>query len=203
MRQLLSARLWIAVGILAVLSVGMLVVFSLTSGESPQVVGVPDTHRIDLIASVSNLQADAGWSIANGVGTTVGYASPILDDGRTVRLAPDTPGEITCTDLVTPSSCVLLADTLGGAIVWFALLPADPQRPLTHLSMPAVVDMLDGGNLGVLDNGWVMKLSTPTKRTCGTETKTLREFITEFSPDNSTSVLDLIADEITEVVCHK
>lgn len=203
MRQLLSTRLWIAFGILTVLGTGLLAVFSLTSGESSQVVGVPETHSIDLIASVSNLQADTGWGIATGVGTTVGQASPILDDGRTVRIIPDTPGEITCTELIAPSACVLLADTLGGAIVWFALVPADSQRPLTHLNLPAVVDLLDGGNIGVLANGWLIKLSTPTKRTCDTETKTLREFITQFSPDRSMSILDLIADEITEVVCKK
>ncbi len=201
MRQLLSARLWITIGIIVVLSAGLLLIFSLTSGESPQVVGVPNTHTIDLIASVSNLQADAGWSIADS--KTIGQASPILDDGRTIRIVPNTPGEITCTDLVTPSSCVLLADTLGGAIVWFTLLPADSQRPLTHLNLPAVVDMLDAGNLGVLANDWIVKLATPTKRTCDTSTKTLREFITQYSPDRSMSILDLISDQITEVVCIK
>jgi len=201
MRQLLSARLWIAIATLSVLSAVLLVVFSLTSGESSQVVGVSNKHPIDLIASVSNLQADEGWSIANS--RTIGQASPILDDGRTIRIVPNTPGEITCTDLVTPSSCVLLADTLGGAIVWFALLPADSQRPLTHLNLPAVVDMLDAGNLGVLANDWIVKLATPTKRTCDTATKTLREFITQYSPDRSMSILDLIADEISEVVCTK
>ena len=201
MRQLLSARLWIAIGTLSVLSVVLFVVFSLTSGESSQIVGAPNKHSIDLIASVSSLQADEGWSIVNS--RTIGQASPILDDGRTIRIVPNTPGEITCSDLVTPSSCVLLADTLGGAIVWFALLPADSQRPLSHLNLPPVVDMLDAGNLGVLANDWIVKLATPTKRTCDTATKTLREFITQYSPDRSTSILDLISDEITEVVCTK
>ncbi|MEK7291878.1 MAG: hypothetical protein AAB088_00385 [Actinomycetota bacterium] len=203
MRQLLSARLWIAFGILAALGVGLFAVFSLVGDGSSQVVGVPATHRIDLIASVANLQADVQWGIAPGAGTTIGHASPILDDGRILRIAQDTPGEITCTELVAPSACVLLADTLGGAIVWFALVPADSQRPLTHLNLPAVVDMLDGGNIGVLANGWIIKLGTPTKRTCDVETKTLREFITEYSPDKSMSILDLIADEISEVVCTK
>lgn len=200
MRYLFSPRLWVAFGILAALGVSLFVVFSLTSGKSSQLVGVPDRHRIDLIASVSNLQPDEGWRTVNA--KTVGQASPILDDGRTLRIVPDTPGEITCTDLVAPSGCVLLADTLGGAIVWFALVPADAQRPLTHLSLPAVVDMLDGGDLGVLANGWVIKLANGTKRTCDTDTRTLREFITLYSPNNSMSVLDLIADEITEVVCN-
>lgn len=199
MRQLLSARLWIAIGILVVLGAGLFVVFTLTNNESAQVVDVPETHSIDLIASVSNPQADAGWTVVNG--KTTGQASPILDDGRVIRIIPNTPGEISCTDLTTPSSCVLLADTLGGAIVWFTLLPADSVEPLTRLELPAVVDMLDGGNLGVLTNGWIVKLATPTKRTCETATLTLREFITMFSPDHSKSILDLIADEISEVVC--
>ncbi|MFA5774012.1 MAG: hypothetical protein WC864_01380 [Ilumatobacteraceae bacterium] len=199
MRQLLSARLWIAIGILLVLGAGLFVVFTLTNGESSPVLGVPETHSIDLIASVSNPQADAGWTVVNG--KTTGQASPILDDGRTIRIIPNTPGEISCTDLTTPSSCVLLADTLGGAIVWFTLLPADSVEPLTRLELPAVVDMLDAGNLGVLTNGWIVKLATPTKRTCDTATLTLREFITMFSPDQSKSILDLIADEISEVVC--
>ncbi len=201
MRQLLSARLWIAIGIVVALSFGLLVILSLVSDDSSNVVGVPNTHSIDLIASVSNLQADAGWGVINS--KTTGQASPILDDGRTMRIIPNTPGEISCGDLVSASSCVLLADTLGGAIVWFALVPADSRRPLTHLNLPAVVDMLDGGNLGVLANDWIIKLATPTKRTCDTATKTLREFITQYSPDNSMSILDLIADEITEVVCTK
>ncbi|MEO8363137.1 MAG: hypothetical protein ABI570_01985 [Ilumatobacteraceae bacterium] len=199
MRQLLSARLWIAIGILVVLGAGLFVVFTLTNNESAQVVDAPETHSIDLIASVSNPQADAGWTVVNG--KTTGQASPILDDGRMIRIIPNTPGEISCTDLTTPSSCVLLADTLGGAIVWFTLLPADSVEPLTRLELPAVVDMLDGGNLGVLTNGWIVKLATPTKRTCETATLTLREFITMFSPDHSKSILDLIADEISEVVC--
>ena len=89
MRQLLSARLWIAVGILIVLGAGLFVIFTLTNGETAKVVGVPETHSIDLIASVSNLQADSGWTVVNG--KTTGQASPILDDGRTIRIIPNTP----------------------------------------------------------------------------------------------------------------
>jgi len=60
----------------------------------------------------------------------------------------------------------------------------------------------------VLANGWVIKLAdlstgkSGTKRTCDTTTKTLREFINVYSPDRSTAVLDLIADQISEVICN-
>lgn len=207
MRHLFSSKLWKALGLVAALTIVLVVVNGLVGGGSSQVVGSQTLHNIDLIASVSNLQADDGWAIANN--KTIAQALPILDDGRTILIAANTPGEITCTDFTTSSACVLLADTLGGGIVWFALVPADAQRPLTNLSLPALVDMQDGGNLGVLANGWTIKLAdlstgtASTKRTCDTESKTLREFINTYSPDRSTSVLDLIADQISEVICVK
>ena len=207
MRHLFSTRLWKALGVVAALSLMLAIVNAFVIGGSSQAVGSQTLHNIDLIASVSNLQANEGWAIANG--KTVAQALPILDDGRTMLITVNTPGEITCADLATSSACVLLADTLGGGIVWFALVPADAQRPLTNLNLPALVDMQDGGNLGVLANGWVIKLAdlstgkASTKRTCDTETKTLREFINTYSPDRSTAVLDLIADQISEVICVK
>ena len=207
MRHFFSTRLWKALGVVAALSIVLVIVNGLVNGGSSQVVGSQTLHNIDLIASVSNLQAEEGWAISSN--KTIGQALPILDDGRTMLIAANTPGEITCADLATSSACVLLADTLGGGIVWFALVPADAQRPLTNLNLPALVDMQDGGNLGVLANGWVIKLAdlstgtASTKRTCDTPTKTLREFINIYSPDRSTAVLDLIADQISEVICVK
>lgn len=207
MRHFFSTRLWKALGVVAVLSLMLVVVNAFVNGGSSQVVGSQTLNNIDLIASVSSLQADEGWAISGG--KTIAQALPILDDGRTMLIAVNTPGEITCTDLTTSSACVLLADTLGGGIVWFALVPADAQRPLTNLNLPALVDMQDGGRIGVLANGWVIKLAdlstgkASTKRTCDTESKTLREFINIYSPDRSTAVLDLIADQISEVICIK
>ncbi len=207
MRHFFSIRLWKALGAAAALSLVLLVVNASINGYSSQTVGSQTLRNIDLIASVSNLQADKGWAISGY--KTVARALPILDDGRTMLIAANTPGEITCADLTTSSACVLLADTLGGGIVWFALVPTDAQRPLTNLNLPALVDMQDGGNLGVLANGWIIKLAdlstgkSSTKRTCDTETKTLREFINTYSPDRSTAVLDLIADQISEVICVK
>ncbi len=207
MRHFFSTRLWKSLAATGVLSLVLLAANAFINGGSSQIVSLQTLHNIDLIASVSNLQAGEGWTISSG--KTVAQALPILDDGRTMLIAANTPGESTCADLTTPSACVLLADTLGGGIVWFALVPADAQRPLTNLNLPALVDMQDGGNLGVLANGWVIKLAdlstgkSSTKRTCDTETKTLREFINTYSPDQSTTVLDLIADQISEVICVK
>ena len=49
--------------------------------------------------------------------------------------------------------------------------------------------------------GQVVRLTQGVDRTCDTETTSLRDFINKFSPDKSVTILDLIADEVTEVIC--
>jgi hypothetical protein len=151
-----------------------------------------------------SVAAQEGWQIASS--KTVGNATLTLDDGRVVEILEGTLGEITCTNLTAPSACVLLADMLGGGVVWFALVPVDENAATSQkiLTLPPLVDMLNGGSLGVLQNDWIVKLGNGVIRTCDSESDTanLREFITKFS-QNSYTVLDLIKDEVTEVVCSK
>jgi hypothetical protein len=96
---------------------------------------------------------------------------------------------------------VLLADMLGPAVIWFTYVPADEKNGKQMLTLPALVDMQAGGDLGVLQNDLVIKLANGVDRTCEFETATLREFITKYS-SNSISMLDILADEITEVICE-
>jgi len=71
--------------------------------------------------------------------------------------------------------------------------------------LPSLVDMLDNGDRGVLANGWIVKLSAPTTKTCSSDSGasriSLREFINIYSPDKSLSKMNLITDEVNEVVC--
>ena len=162
--------------------------------------GVEQTRNIELIAVVSGVQADEGWSTSNG--KTMGNASVSLDDGRTVSIPQGTLGDITCADYATPQSCVMLADTLGSAIVWFTLVPADSSRGGRYLTLPGLIDMRAGGDFGVLANGWVIRLATPTERTCENDPGNLRDFIDSYGGSNSQSIVDLIDDQIVEVVCN-
>ena len=197
MRSLVSLRT--LVGLLTVSAFGLvaLVLFSLTSGRASS--EPSSTHTIEMIAVASTITADEGWSTSDGA--TVGSATVALDDGRIVSIPTGTPGEISCADLVTSSACVMLADTLGSAVVWFTLVDADPSRAGRYLTLPGLVDMRDAGNLGVLANGWVVRLATPTERTCETDPGNLRDFIDAYGGDGSQSVLDLIGDQIVEVTC--
>ncbi len=206
MRHFLSVRLWAAFAILGAAAVFVLGLFALTSGGSSTPTAIATTHNVELVAIVTSLTTQDGWQVSNGV--TVGNATLTLDDGRVVEVLDGTMGEISCTDLATPSACVMLADMLGGGVVWFALVPVDASAGAASaqkmLTLPPLVDMLNGGSLGVLQNDWIIKLADGVKRTCDSESDTanLRDFINKFS-QNSHTMLDLIKDEITEVVCDK
>lgn len=198
MRSLVSLRTVVGLAAVSTFGIVALLLFSLTSGDGAS--DSSSTRSIEMIAVASTITADEGWSTSDGA--TVGSATVSLDDGRIVSIPNGTPGEISCADLVTSSACVMLADTLGSAVVWFALVDADPSRAGRYLTLPGLVDMRDAGDLGVLANGWVIRLATPTERNCETDPGNLRDFIDAYGGDGSQSVLDLIGDQIVEVTCN-
>ena len=196
MRHFLSARFAAAVGIPIV--VAFLIYVVLMNSGSPSQSASKVVHFVNYTASVNIVQAESGWSVVQGTSRLT--ARLALDDARTVFIAEGTPGEITCTDFSTPNACVLIAELLGDAVVWFALTPATSETLLTRLALPPVVDMLNGGDFAVLSNGWVIPLATPTKRSCSTPTVSLREFINKFASNMNVS-LNLSADQIDVVTC--
>jgi hypothetical protein len=198
MRIFLSARLWATFGLLAVLGAVTFGLFAFVSSGSNVSGTSQSLHGINVIAAVTGVQPDEGWQMIDG--KSVANIALTLDDGRTVTIVAGTPGEVTCTNFSDPYACVVLADTLGTAVIWFSYLPADEKNGKQFLTLPALVDMQAGGDLGVLRNDLVIKLANGVDRTCESETATLREFITKYSAD-SISILDLLADEITEVIC--
>lgn len=169
--------------------------------------GGPESHRVDLVAVVESVSVDTGWSMDGG--RTVKVARFSLDDTRILTLSEGTlvaaHGDVpVCTDLATPRACVLLADMLGQAVVRFALVPANTATPSATLELPGMVDMQANGDEGVLANGWVLRLATPTKRQCAdTPTSNLRDFITRFPGAAARSTVDLVNDEIMRVECTR
>ena len=188
--------------VIAAVGAGALWVWSAGGGDSAD---GPALRRIDTVAFVQSVNFDSGWDISGGV--TSASARFTLDDGRILTayagtLADSDPLVPGCEDLATPGACVLLADLLGDAVVWFALVAADTVDGGMRLTLPGLVDMEDNGDLGVYANGWTLPLASPTRRECeGTDTTNLRQFITLFPPDRATSRLDLIADTVVAVTC--
>lgn len=140
------------------------------------------------------------WTVADGL--AVGNVTLLLDDGRRVTITTGTPGETACSDRAMPAACVLLADMLGPAVIWFALVPVgDAESRVTDL--PTLVDMIDDGDRGVLANGWIVPLANGVVRTCAGEetTRTLRQFIERYAERGIRTILDIDRDAVVEVVC--
>lgn len=202
MRQLLSWRTWAAVAVLLLL----ITVAQLLAGDGPRGNSVdsvqPSIRRVELVASVMKVDESEAFAVIDGV--TVGSATLYLDDGRSVAIARDTPGEIDCAERGRPAGCVLLADMLGDGVVWYALVNADGPASRT-LELPSLTDMEDGGDIGVLANGWRVPLASGVVRTCAGEPRSssLRAFIESYSESGIKTILDLDRDEIVEVVCAR
>jgi hypothetical protein len=197
MRFFFTARLWAALGMLLGASALVFATLLLVNGGSSA--SSSGSRVIDVVAAVTTTEFGDGWQISDG--KSVGDATLSLDDGRTLHIVDGTPGEVTCELPTIPYSCVIVADTLGSGVLWFALVPSDSSNGKEILTLPALVDMLQGGDLGVLSNGWVVPLATPTVRNCDTETTSLRDFINKFPDGNAIALLNLYQDQITEVVC--
>ncbi len=197
MRYFFTARLWAALGMLLGASALVFATLLLVNGGSSA--SSSGSRVIDVVAAVTTTEFGDGWQISDG--KSVGDATLSLDDGRTLHIVEGTPGEVTCELPTIPYSCVIVADTLGSGVLWFALVPSDSSNGKEILTLPALVDMLQGGDLGVLSNGWVVPLATPTVRNCDTETTSLRDFINKFPDGNAIALLNLYQDQITEVVC--
>jgi hypothetical protein len=159
--------------------------------------------NIELVGVISIFSTAEGLKIENG--RTVNDAVLRLDDGRSVFVASGTPGELDCIDIAKRSSCVMLANMFGDSVMWFAIVNTNGKTPTRVLELPSLVDMLDNGDRGVLANGWIVRLASPTVKTCrddsGASRISLREFINTYSPNQSVSKMNLITDEVSEVVC--
>lgn len=182
-------------------------IFVVVTRNDSSIVPVVDVrHKVDLVASINSIDVDPTWS-QDGRTTQGGAIRLSLDDLRTFTILEGTltdsyEGVSACTDFATPNACVLLADMLGDAIVWFAIVASDAANNQEFLTLPGLVDMQDNGNEGVLRNGWIVKLATPVKRNCETnDTTSLRDFITRFPDAASTSTMNLITDTVVSVKC--
>lgn len=155
-------------------------------------------RKIDKGALILEVGTDADWKIEGG--RTRGDMVLLLNDGTTVNITPRTMGTNQCDELKA-NKCVLLADMLGPAVVWFAIVDADKSSSGSNLTLPGLVDMEDGGDTGVLENGWMLPLATPTVRYCSVTTSNLRDFINRYSGDLSNANFNLRTDQIESVQC--
>lgn len=195
MRQLFSWRFVAAIAglvALALLSRALLVNDdSIESVIDPE----PIERRIDVFQPIVSVDQSPEFLIAAG-GVTTGYIDVNLTGDRVVRVSPGTFGEISCDELEQDDQCVLLADTLGDAVVWFAMLPAAPRGTV---ELPPIIDLDEGEAL--FENGWRVPFAPVIERDCeGEDIPTFSDFLRRFGPD-SVTIVDLETRQVVAVRC--
>lgn len=192
MRQFFSWRLWVA-------CVAVVVSFVVLRGVLPSssaraAVKSPIQRKIEFASWIYLVDSSDDFAVVDGV--VVGSADLVIDGQRTMHVYPGTRGANTCADYKVPGACAVLADLLGDAVVWFALVPMQTGFKVTA---PPIVDVLDGG-YALLQNGWVVKMPDEVERRCPQETASLSEFRRLFGP-GSTSIIDVSEQKLTIVEC--
>lgn len=196
MRQFVSFRFWLAIGALAGLSYGLWYQFirndAGVAADLPAL-SASTEHRINLVLPVYSIEAEPGFAMVDGAASTEMHLA--LDATRTMVVKPGTPGQITCGRLAEVNQCVVAADLLGDAVVWFSLIP-NPQR--ATLVLPGVTEVRKD-NWVLLSNGWEVARSEVVERNC--DTAGLDDFVHQFGGSLSTSTFSFESQEITKVTC--
>ncbi len=194
MRQFFSWRIWAAFGALIGLVLLLKVVLPANAATPAQDTG-PTPRNVDFIALVYAVQPSPNFVVRNGYVT--GSADLIIDGQRTMHITEGTLGEVTCDKMDEIGQCVVFADLLGEAVVWFAIVPLETGL---RANVAPIVELLDD-NIAQLENGWLVRMATSVERQCNAEdTASLREFLDLYGP-GSTTVVDVARQRITVVRC--
>jgi len=197
MRQIFSVRFFAAVGAVVGLLFLLTTAFATReaiegdSDASPQV----ELHKVDLVEQVfssSNARFRVGVD-----GLAEGDTGFVIDGTRTLRIVSGTPGEMLCPEFGEIGACAVVADLLGEAVVWFALVPMGTNKTVR---LPAI-DTLDDG-FATLVNGWQVQYAPVLDRRCGREEfESYREFRRVFG-DDFTAVFDIDDRRLSAVECR-
>lgn len=160
---------------------------------------VVEPHRIDFVDRVfASRNADFRF---DEDGLAANDTELIIDGARSLRVVAGTPGENLCPELGELGVCAVVADLLGEAVVWFALVPMGPGDTV---EFPAI-DVLDDGRARLV-NGWELPYAPVLDRRCrdadGDEVEfdSYREF-REVLGDDFTSIYSITSRRLEAVVC--
>lgn len=195
MRQFATWRFWASLAVL--IAVALVLRACLTEDGASTDGDRTIARRVDLISPTATIRSDTSWYVTDGA--MVGDATVVLSNGRVIRLTDGTLGENSCLYPDVLDACVLLADTLGDGVLWFALLAAPPSGS-RELELPPIDRLLDGVTYARLTNGWEVPLLDRVVRRCETETPNLTSFVQRFA-DQHVTIVDLDRAEVSAVRC--
>jgi len=195
MREIFSLRFFAAIG--AVIA-SFLIASAVVGGESNVVseeeVAAQVIRRIDLVERIERFQDDgASFVVRDGVaanGTVL-----ILDERRSARIVPGTPGEDRCPIGRRIGACALVADLLGEAVVWFRLERVEPGGVVDFGPIVSLDD-----DLATLADGLQLPYAPVLARRCATEFESFSAFRRELG-EEFVSRYTLAERRLTDVIC--
>lgn len=198
MREIFSVRFFAAVGAVVGLFFLLTTVFAtqeVIDGGDDAGDGFP-LRRVDFVEHVA-VVSNPDFSL-----TVDGFAANdtvlFIDQSRSVQIVADTPGENHCPRFPASGACAIAADLLGEGVVWFALVPAGPNRTV---DFPAI-DTLDDG-IATLVNGWQMPFAPVLDRRCpDAEFESYRE-LRNVLGDDFTSIYGVDDQRLVAVRCNE
>lgn len=193
MRQIFSLRFFAALGAVAGLFLLLTAIFGGGDPVAELIEEAEVDRQIDLVDQVF-APVRRGFELGDD-GITRGTLELVLDSDRTVYVYEGTYGEISCDRLGEIGACAVLADLLGDAVVWFALVPMGPNDTV---EFPAI-DVLEE-DFALLVNGWRVPYANVLDRRCDREFASYRELRDELG-DEFTSIYSIEDRQIVAVRC--
>lgn len=196
MRQIFSVRFFAAVGGVVGLFFLLTTIFAtreVIEGGDDDASSV-ELHRIDFVEEIQGVTNPRFALTIEGM--SANDTDLIIDASRTLRIVEDTPGVDLCPRFPIAGACAVVADLLGEAVVWFALVPNGTNRTV---DLPAI-DTLDDG-VATLVNGWQLPFAPVLDRRCRDEFASYRDFRDTLG-DDFTSVYDIDERRLTAVECN-
>ena len=196
MREIFSVRFFAAVGGVVGLFFLLTTIFAtreVIEGGDDDSAGV-ELHRIDFVEEIQSVTNREFSFTVDGVAAN--DTDLVIDPSRNLRIVRDTPGVDHCPQFPAAGACAVVADLLGEAVVWFALVPNGSGRTV---DMPAI-DTLDDG-LATLVNGWQLPFAPVLDRRCADEFTSYREFRDTLG-DDFTSVYGIDDRRLVAVECN-
>lgn len=198
MRQIFSVRFFAAVGAVVGLFFLLTTIFAtreVIEGDGGDDVEIAELHRIDFVEQVYD-SANPSFRIVDGVAAN--DTELIIDGSRSLYVVAGTPGVDHCPELGAIAACAVVADLLGEAVVWFALVPMGPGGTV---DLPAINTLDDG--VATLFNGWQLPFAPVLDRRCGDDDfESYREF-RDVMGDDFVSIYRISERELVAVQCRE
>jgi hypothetical protein len=192
-RQLFSWRFVAAIGAVAALALLARAVLADDDPIEAVVDPEPIPREMDVIDPILSVEQSIDFEVA---GVTDGYLDLRLPGERVLHITPGTLGEITCEEIGQENRCAVLADTLGEAVIWFAIVPMTPRNTV---ELPPIVELDEGD--AVFERGWRIPYAPVIERECdGEDIPTFAEFLERFGP-RSVTVVDLETRQVVSARC--